>query len=141
MAYSPLHKGLLSGKYQGTETFTDFRAHHPDFQGERFAELCANVQSLGPVAEGYGLSIYQLALAATVQHPSIHTAVCGIKTVEQIEEALGARRHGPIARRPERGARRRGSGLPPDRRRRRRQEVARRPRRTVTATPAGRPGP
>ena len=90
MVYSPLHKGLLSGKYGGTETFTDFRAHHPDFQGDRFAELCATVQSLGPIAEGYGLSIYQLALAATVQHPSIHTAVCGIKTAQQIEEALGA---------------------------------------------------
>ena len=90
MVYSPLHKGLLSGKYRGTETFTDFRANHPDFQGERFAELCANVRSLGPIAERYELSIYQLALAATVQHPSIHTAICGIKTPEQIEEALGA---------------------------------------------------
>ena len=90
MIYSPLHKGLLSGKYRGHESFTDFRANHPDFQSERFVELCARVQSLAPIAERYGLSIYQLVLAATLQHPSIHTAICGIKSSAQIEEAIGA---------------------------------------------------
>jgi len=29
-------------------------------------------------------------LAATLMHPAIHVAVCGIKTPEQIEEAVGA---------------------------------------------------
>ena len=46
MIYSPMHKGLLSGKYKGTETFSDFRNIHPDFQGERFLDLCTRVQSL-----------------------------------------------------------------------------------------------
>lgn len=90
MIYSPLHKGLLSGKYTGSETFDDFRQNHPDFQGERFAELCAKVRSLQPIADRYELSIYQLALAATLMHPSIHVAICGIKTPEQITEAIGA---------------------------------------------------
>lgn len=31
MVYSPLHKGLLTGKYQGTESFTDLRQNAPDF--------------------------------------------------------------------------------------------------------------
>jgi aryl-alcohol dehydrogenase-like predicted oxidoreductase len=90
MAYSPLHKGLLTGKYQGTESFDDFRANHPDFQGERFQQLCENVQGLKPIAADYGLSIYQLVLAATLMHPAIQVAVCGIKTPAQIEEAAGA---------------------------------------------------
>ncbi len=90
MVYSPLHKGLLTGKYTGTETFSDFRANHPDFQGERFQALCGAVQSLRPMAEGYGLSVYQLILAATLMHPAIHVAVCGIKTPAQIAEAAGA---------------------------------------------------
>lgn len=87
MVYSPLHKGLLTGKYQGTETFTDFRQHHPDFQGERFRLIAEAVQSLKPMAEGYGMSIYQLVLTATLMHPAIHVAVVGIKTAEQIVEA------------------------------------------------------
>ena len=90
MVYSPMHKGLLTGKYTGKETFQDFRQHHEDFQGERFERLADQVQSLKPMAQGYGLTIYQLVLAATLMHPAIHVAVCGIKTREQIAEALGA---------------------------------------------------
>jgi len=90
MVYSPLHKGLLTGKYAGVETFEDFRRYHPDFQGERFKDLCGRVQSLRPIADRYGLTIYQLVVAATLMHPGIHVAVCGIKTPEQIAEAAGA---------------------------------------------------
>ena len=90
MVYSPLHKGLLTGKYTGTETFDDFRRDHPDFQGERFKALCDKVQGLGPIADRYDLTIYQLAVVVTLMHPAIHVAVCGIKTPQQIAEAAGA---------------------------------------------------
>ena len=90
MIYSPMHKGLLTGKYTGEETFTDFRSNDIDFQGDHFRELCAKVQSLKPVAERYGLTIYQLVMAATLMHPSIQVAICGIKTPPQIGEAVGA---------------------------------------------------
>jgi len=90
MVYSPLHKGLLTGKYTGTETFADFRRNHPDFQGERFPRIAQAVRSLGPLAEKYGLSIYQLVVAATLMHPAIHVAVVGIKNASQITEAIGA---------------------------------------------------
>jgi aryl-alcohol dehydrogenase-like predicted oxidoreductase len=45
---------------------------------------------LKPLAEKYGMTIYQLVLAATLMHPSIDVAVCGIKRKDQIEEAIGA---------------------------------------------------
>jgi len=90
MIYSPMHKGLLTGKYTGNETFTDFRQNHPDFSGERFRDLAGAVQSLKPLAEKYGMTIYQLVLSATLMHPAIDVAVCGIKRQDQIEEALGA---------------------------------------------------
>ena len=90
MIYSPMHKGLLSGKYTGGETFDDFRMNHPDFSGERFRELCAKVQSLRPIADRNELTIYQLVLSATLMHPAIHVAISGIKTPDQIAEAVGA---------------------------------------------------
>jgi aryl-alcohol dehydrogenase-like predicted oxidoreductase len=90
MVYSPLHKGLLTGKYGGAETFSDFRGNLPEFQGERFQALCAAVQGLRPMAERYDLTVYQLIVAATLMHPAIHVAVCGIKTPAQIAEAAGA---------------------------------------------------
>jgi len=90
MVYSPLHSGLLSGKYDGTEAFDDFRKYHADFQGERFKTIAGAVRSLLPIAQKYGLSIYQLVLTATLMHPAIHVAVVGIKSPGQIREALGA---------------------------------------------------
>lgn len=90
MIYSPLHKGLLTGKYEGTEAFADFRAHHPDFQGERFKAIATAVRRLAPMAKSYGLSLYQLILAATLMHPGISVAIVGIKTEAQIREAAGA---------------------------------------------------
>jgi aryl-alcohol dehydrogenase-like predicted oxidoreductase len=90
MVYSPMHKGLLTGKYTGEETFDDFRRHHPDFQGDRFRRLCDQVARVRPIAARYGLSICQLVLAATLMHPAIHVAVCGIKRPAQIAEAAGA---------------------------------------------------
>jgi len=90
MVYSPLGKGLLTGKYTGSESFTDFRKHHADFQGTRFQRICAAVRELRPLADKYGLSVYQLVLVATLMHPGIHVAVVGIKNEPQIVEALGA---------------------------------------------------
>jgi aryl-alcohol dehydrogenase-like predicted oxidoreductase len=90
MVYSPMHKGLLSGKYAGTESFTDFRRHHPDFQGERFRQLAEAVRGLQPLADRYAMSLYQLVLTATLMHPSIQVAVVGIKNAAQIEAAAGA---------------------------------------------------
>ncbi len=89
MIYSPMHKGLLTGKYRGDETFADFRKHHPDFQGQRFRDLCRAVQSLSPMARRYGVTLYQLILAATLMHPAIHVAVCGFKSPDQVAEAAG----------------------------------------------------
>ena len=90
MVYSPIHRGLLSGKYNGSETFTDFRKHNPDFQGERFRQAAAAAQGLKPMADRYGMSITQLVLAATLMHPAIQVAVVGIKTPAQIAEAAKA---------------------------------------------------
>ncbi|MDT8299949.1 MAG: aldo/keto reductase [Sedimentisphaerales bacterium] len=90
MVYSPMHKGLLTGKYTGSESFTDFRKHLSEFQSERFQALATAVQSLGQLAKKYDLSIYQLVLAATLMHPGIDAAIVGIKNPSQITEALVA---------------------------------------------------
>jgi len=90
MVYSPMHKGLLTGKYTGNETFADFRKNHPDFQGQRFQAIATAVKSLEPLARRRQISIYQLVLAATLMHPGIDVAVVGIKNSPQIADAMGA---------------------------------------------------
>jgi len=90
LVYSPLCKGLLTGKYRGDEEFDDFRGRIGMFQGEKFKELAGRVQDLKPIAEKYDLTITQLVLATTIQHPLIDVAIVGIKNPAQIEDAAGA---------------------------------------------------
>lgn len=88
--YSPLAKGLLSGKYRGDETFTDSRQNSGVFQGEAFRTMCDKVRDLGPMAEKYEMTIPQLILAATLMHPGIHCAITGSKRPEQIADTAAA---------------------------------------------------
>ena len=76
--------------FMSLEERTDILKFHPDFQGERFRQVAEAVQGLKQLAEKYGLTLYQLVLTATLMHPGIDVAVIGIKTPEQIREALGA---------------------------------------------------
>ncbi len=90
LCYSTLHRGLLTGKYEGGEEFTDNRARHPDFKGERFRGLCGKVRGLEQTARDYGMTITQLVIAATIANPMIDSAIVGIKNPSHIEEAAGA---------------------------------------------------
>ncbi|MCK4623775.1 MAG: aldo/keto reductase, partial [Phycisphaerae bacterium] len=90
LVFSPLARGMLTGKYDGSETFDDFRAGEARFSGQKFKTIAAAVRSLQPIAEKYDMSIVQLVLAATLANPYIDCAIVGIKTAAHIEEAAGA---------------------------------------------------
>jgi aryl-alcohol dehydrogenase-like predicted oxidoreductase len=90
LVYSPLQKGLLSGKYTGSETFTDNRNGDPDFTGTRFKTICSRVQQCKPIAEKYNLTLIQLFFTVSLMHPGVTTVIAGIKTPAHIEEAAGA---------------------------------------------------
>jgi len=87
LVYSPLHKGLLSGKYTGSESFTDLRQHDPDFKGERFKMICGRVQQCKPIADKYGLTLIQLFVAVSLMHPGVTCVIIGVKKPEHIREA------------------------------------------------------
>ena len=90
LVYSPLLRGLLTGKFTGEEKFTDLREHDDRFSGENFKSTIAKVDQLKPMAESKGCSVTQLSLAATIAHPAIHCAIVGIKNAEQARDAAGA---------------------------------------------------
>lgn len=88
LVYSSLCHGLLTGRFDGTETFTaGLRGRNANFQGERFKELAGRVRALAPIAEKYSMSIVQLVLTVTLMNPMVDCAIVGISKPEQIEEA------------------------------------------------------
>lgn len=90
LVFSPLHKGLLTGKYKAGDTFTDLRENNPDFQGERFAKLTEAIKEAGEIAKKYDLTTVQMMLAATLMHPGITCAIVGVKKPAHVEDAAGA---------------------------------------------------
>lgn len=98
LAYSPLQKGLLTGKYTGRETFPkdDVRSWDRNFIGKQFTKNVEFVNRLKPIAEKYGKTVAQLALNWTISKKQscvggareITAIIVGAKTKKQLLENL-----------------------------------------------------
>jgi aryl-alcohol dehydrogenase-like predicted oxidoreductase len=91
MAYAPLSKGLLTGKFTPETTFPadDMRSQSASFQGEAFAARLAAVDALAPIAARYGVTLAQLAINWNLCQPGVTTALTGAKRPEQVIDNAG----------------------------------------------------
>jgi aryl-alcohol dehydrogenase-like predicted oxidoreductase len=73
VAYSPLGRGFLTGRFQSPADIppSDWRHNNPRFQGENFAQNLALVRRLEEIATKKGCSAAQLALAWLVSRPDV----------------------------------------------------------------------
>ena len=91
ICFSPLDQGLLTNKYLG-ETPDDSRAKKADGGWEaRLTEArLAKIGKLNALAAERGQSLAQMALAWTLRHPGMTSALIGASRPSQIEDAAGA---------------------------------------------------
>lgn len=89
LAYSPLAKGLLTGKFGPNDTFEDIRSRDPDFIGDRFQQNLRIVDALSAIAARYDKTAGQLALNWTITHPGVTAALAGAKRPSQVRENTG----------------------------------------------------
>jgi aryl-alcohol dehydrogenase-like predicted oxidoreductase len=92
LAYSPLAKGLLTGKYSIDTIFPsdDERSHLPSYQGEQWRTSLQRVEQLKVLAETWGITTSQLAIAWVLANRAITVVLVGAKSVRQVEENVGA---------------------------------------------------
>lgn len=90
IAYSPLYRGLLTGKYARDEQFSDSRGANPYFQGKAFHRILDGLDELKPLAEKHNLTAAQLAIRWVLTHPAISCAIVGVKKPEHIETIVPA---------------------------------------------------
>jgi len=92
LAYSPMARGLLTGKFGPQTTFPpdDIRAVDPAFQGELFSIHLAAVEKIKKVARSIDATSAQLALAWVLSNPAVSVALAGTKKPHQIEETAKA---------------------------------------------------
>jgi len=91
VAYSPLGRGFLSGRFRSPADFdaNDWRRTNPRFMGENFPKNLAVVDELKTIAQQRGVTASQLALAWLVGQGSV-TPIPGTRNVERLAENLAA---------------------------------------------------
>jgi aryl-alcohol dehydrogenase-like predicted oxidoreductase len=90
IAYSPLAKGLLSGRYDATNLPKDSaRANDPLFLPENVAAARELIEAVRVVAKNHDASPSQVALAWVVSHPNV-VAIPGASSLTQLESNVAA---------------------------------------------------
>ena len=99
IVWSPLDGGMLSGKYKGAADFDDSSrivAFAKRFTGgfdpeadviQRKLVLVAELEKLAKQA---GVTLAQLAVAFSIEHPAVTSAIIGPRTMEHLETILDA---------------------------------------------------
>ncbi|HQQ78601.1 MAG TPA: aldo/keto reductase [Thermoanaerobaculia bacterium] len=92
VAYSPLARGFLSGKYRSLADFPegDYRRLAPRFQGGNFAKNLALVAKVADLARRRKATPAQVALAWVLSRGADVVPIVGTKTRERLEENLNA---------------------------------------------------
>ncbi|MCL6523905.1 MAG: aldo/keto reductase [Thermoflavifilum sp.] len=88
LAYSPLQRGLLTGKYQPDHSFKegDTRPDTPYFKPENIRRINAFLERIRPIAQDKGVTLSQLVVRWTVQQPGITVALVGARNAQQAKE-------------------------------------------------------
>lgn len=85
LAYSPLERGLLTGKIHLGHVFQqgDHRATHPRFQPEFVARANTLLEHIKPIADDKNASLSQLVLRWTIERAGITVALAGARNATQ----------------------------------------------------------
>lgn len=90
LAYSPLARGLLTGKYAPDHKFGDHRDKAGLYHGKPFERILQGVKELEPIAARHGVTLPQLAIRWVLSHPALSCAIVGVKRAEHIESIVAA---------------------------------------------------
>jgi aryl-alcohol dehydrogenase-like predicted oxidoreductase len=92
VAYSPLGRGFLSGRFTSTDELEDgdYRRHGPRFTGENLQQNLALAERVRELAAERSITPGQLALAWVLSRFQHIVPIPGTKRVSYLEENLGA---------------------------------------------------
>ena len=97
MSYGSLAFGLLTGAFPPDHTFEegDWRRNQiafnlPLFEPEHFRREVEVCNRLAELADGYGKTVAQLAIAWVLDHPGVSCALVGMRNERELEENVAA---------------------------------------------------
>lgn len=85
LAYSPLQRGLLTGKMKPGQDFAegDARANSAYYSDENIRRTNIFLDNIRPIAEAHNATLAQLTIQWTIQQPGITIVLVGARNVEQ----------------------------------------------------------
>jgi len=90
IVYSPLARGLLTGKYKPDHKFGDHRDQADLYHGEPFRKMLEGLEQLRPIADRHGLTLAQLAIRWVLTQPAVSCAIVGVKKPAHLETIVKA---------------------------------------------------
>jgi len=92
VAYSPLGRGFLTGKYKSIDDLDadDWRRTNPRFQGENFQKNLDVVKEIEKIAEKKGVTSAQLCLAWVLAQGDDFIPIPGTTSIKNLEQNMGA---------------------------------------------------
>jgi len=92
VVYSPLQRGLLTGKIKADRKFpnTDDRSGDAFFKPENLKRVHEFLGKIRPIADAHKATLAQMVINWTIQRPGITAALVGARNPKQVEENAGA---------------------------------------------------
>jgi aryl-alcohol dehydrogenase-like predicted oxidoreductase len=86
--YSPLQRGLLTGKIKRDHKFNDgdTRENNRFYRPENIDRTNAFLQKIKPIADGYGVTLTQLVINWTTRQPAMDCVLVGARDEKQVYE-------------------------------------------------------
>jgi aryl-alcohol dehydrogenase-like predicted oxidoreductase len=91
VVYSPLQRGLLTGKIKADRKFpnTDDRSADAFFKPENLKRVHEFLGKIRPIADAHKATLAQMVINWTIQRPGITAALVGARNPKQVEENAG----------------------------------------------------
>jgi len=94
VAYSPMQRGLLTGRFSRERLAAlapdDHRRRMPEFQEPAFSASLELVEGLQKIAQRHGRTVAQLAISWVLRRPEMTAAIVGARRPGQIQETVKA---------------------------------------------------
>ncbi|BDU71587.1 aldo/keto reductase [Mesoterricola silvestris] len=88
--WSPLKRGILSGKYTRATAASQEHAANPFLAPHLNEATFALVDALEAIAKAHGSTVARVALAWVLARPGVGSTIIGARRIEQLEDNLGA---------------------------------------------------
>jgi len=88
LVYSPLAGGTLTGRYRAGGENDNFRSTRTGMKHFRDERRLAVVEELVALSAEVGIPLTHLAMAFTIAHPGVTSAIAGARTMEQLEDTI-----------------------------------------------------